>query len=500
MKKYRFKIFLFVLVAATVYAACRKTDSQLEKPVSVSPESRFFESNRSSDPLEKALVNFVKGQNDEKGFVEKVIKKIGYPRWNKAITIQKASQPGLETIDTTITYIPFVRDSQNYVNASLLISTVPGDTTMGYVCDWQYATKENATDSATVNSAEGIALFMMMMDVNVFNHRDFMLTDSLLFKGLSQNGNLPTSGNNVSRKIHLDVNFNNNGGNLSESMTISLVPIINWTMWYNYIIDTYGSVAFYLNSPESNGGSGGGSGPGSGLPPGCNEGPVTPGTVFTDIDFICGPGWVPVPIGFDDPPDEPIDSMLKKYSRAINSTSDSLFTISMANNEEHGFIIVKNLIDSVYPKNCTTAHNPGYVKQYRSVANGEKIVAELHIHPDTSSNPLERDAPSGDDLSGMRNNTRDRYTVFVDCGDQRFALVIENVDTARIFFNSHSLNQIVAAHDSISTTILTPSWVSNWRNATMQSIIQILGPSSTSGIGFYVSSNTEKTIYTKLNP
>jgi hypothetical protein len=180
MQQYRFKFFLFVLVAATIYAACRKTDSQAEKPVSVNQQSRFFDSHRSADPLEKALVSFIKNQNDKKGFVDKVIKQIGYPYWNKAITVNKPVQIGLESTDTTITYIPFVRDSQNYVNASLLIATTGGDTLMGYVCDWQYA---NMTFGGTQadSSAENLASFFMFFTKQTLGISKFKITDSALF-------------------------------------------------------------------------------------------------------------------------------------------------------------------------------------------------------------------------------------------------------------------------------------------------------------------------------
>jgi hypothetical protein len=112
MQKYRFKLFLFVLVAATIYAACRKTDSQIEKPVSANQESKFFDSHRSADPLEEALVNFIKSKNDKDNFVELVIKRIGFPRWDKAITrpAKSRSRNGrIESDSATLTYIPFVR-------------------------------------------------------------------------------------------------------------------------------------------------------------------------------------------------------------------------------------------------------------------------------------------------------------------------------------------------------------------------------------------------------
>jgi len=143
MKNIRFNIFLFVLIASTIYVACRKVDHQ-QAPDEINGnniEENFFNSNRSSDPTEKALVDFIKRINDKEHFVEKAVKQIGYPRWNKIISPSASRRAGKAISDSSgITYyIPFVRDSQNYVNASIAIRANPDDTTFSYLCDWQYA-------------------------------------------------------------------------------------------------------------------------------------------------------------------------------------------------------------------------------------------------------------------------------------------------------------------------------------------------------------------------
>ncbi len=60
MKLHRLLIPGLILVGLLVYTSCRKIDRQADQPVNVNPESRFFKSHRSSDPLEEALVNFIK--------------------------------------------------------------------------------------------------------------------------------------------------------------------------------------------------------------------------------------------------------------------------------------------------------------------------------------------------------------------------------------------------------------------------------------------------------
>lgn len=55
MQKFRFRIFLFILVAATVYAACRKTDQSLHQSNAVNHKDRFFSRHASADHRYRSL-------------------------------------------------------------------------------------------------------------------------------------------------------------------------------------------------------------------------------------------------------------------------------------------------------------------------------------------------------------------------------------------------------------------------------------------------------------
>ena len=81
-----FVIFAFLII----YSACRKTDqpaAESKTNIESEIEKRFFNSNRTSDPTEEALVAFIKRKNDKEHFVEKTVSQIGYPRWDKALKI-----------------------------------------------------------------------------------------------------------------------------------------------------------------------------------------------------------------------------------------------------------------------------------------------------------------------------------------------------------------------------------------------------------------------------
>lgn len=69
--------------------SCRKTDkgpNEVKDPgVNSFIEERFFNTNRTENPVEKSLVNFIKKRNDKEHFVVATVKQIGYPRWDKAL-------------------------------------------------------------------------------------------------------------------------------------------------------------------------------------------------------------------------------------------------------------------------------------------------------------------------------------------------------------------------------------------------------------------------------
>lgn len=77
-------------------------------------------------------------------------------------------------------YLPFVKDSQNHVNATMIITTSPNDTALNYMSDWQYRNRPYGSVKVDT-SAERYAMFFMMMDNRTFGHKEFDITDSRLF-------------------------------------------------------------------------------------------------------------------------------------------------------------------------------------------------------------------------------------------------------------------------------------------------------------------------------
>lgn len=199
MKK-QFKLLVFSVIttiALTVgFISCRKTDL-FPNDAATTLENRFFNTHRSADPIEKSIVEFVKRKNDKKHFIEKTAAQIGYPRWDKIVKkpLNTARTGNITTLtvggsaaenNIDVYYVPFVRDSQNYVNASMVIKITPTDTSFSYLCDWQCSQLQNNTNALN-DQAENFAVFFMRLDNLVFGHTKFKINDKNIFRFNSHN-------------------------------------------------------------------------------------------------------------------------------------------------------------------------------------------------------------------------------------------------------------------------------------------------------------------------
>lgn len=307
-----------------IYSACRKTDQSPEQKAEQTKnsiiEERFFNSNRTTDPNEKALVEFLRRKNDKERFVEITVAKIGYPRWDKIVTTASKSKiAGRGASDSSLStfYLPFVRDSQNYVNASMVIKTYPSDTSFSYKCDWQYTERQNNLTSYT-DSAEYYAIFFMVLNKAVFGHTQFTITDTSLFK---HNSHKPV-------KIQLDSVYISGRTSFMEPIEIcqettiwyqncpwnnttctgpggtcdncwQCTDYISWTYCWTEWIETGGGGGG--GGTGGSGGSGGTGGSGGGSTPLDCEGPTAPFAGKTYLVDPCSGGWEPIPIE-DEPP------------------------------------------------------------------------------------------------------------------------------------------------------------------------------------------------------
>lgn len=299
------KPIIIILVSSLILNSCKKINFfNIKSDVDI--QTKFFSSHRSFNNDENKLIAFLEKRNLEENFILQTVRQIGFPRWNKLIkrTVDKSnvneiSSNSLENriisksseSNSNIYYIPFVRNSQNHVNASMIIETTPTDTTLSYVCDWQY--KKIPPNQ---NNREKFAVFFMNFDKNVFGYNKFKITDRDLFK---QNGKTASVlelqdknlSNNLARKDMYNVDYCQDvlikwnecpytrctGENWScdlceESCMKSMTLTFCWTEW----LDTGGGGSGGGNYDYGSGASGGG---------GNSLAPPNPCSSITDTDF-----------------------------------------------------------------------------------------------------------------------------------------------------------------------------------------------------------------------
>lgn len=364
---YILAILAFTCVLIT--ESCRKVDqhSSITSMSIREKEDKFFNEHRSASVTEKSLVSYFTRRNDSSHFIEKTVQRIGYPIWNKAWTfkdgrgVQGRTEDNSTTAATSVTFIPFVRDSQNYVNALMAVRTTPTDTSFRYLCDWQYS------DTAATNMpADVFSLFMMKMDNNVFSHGRYKITDSTIFNGWSTKpsalrilDSLPPSSTNLLTPIYYTICFITYGAEYACGWNNSCQPGESSASCFNWCRDEIGSACFngVIWEDDEDWGSGGGGtgsgggnpGNGGGNPPGDEPPPCGGGLSGRGFD-PCGPGWEPLPIEDDPPP--PCDSYITALSNDLNfanqfkSLSDSAV---LALNYEKGFYINDRLGNSYLP-------------------------------------------------------------------------------------------------------------------------------------------------------
>jgi len=218
------KISGILVLALLFFAACKKMDSMAtnEQQNVSSTTEKFFNQHRTSDPREQALINYLQRINKKTPFLEQTAKQIGFPRWDKILRYKKKNisttsfGASAHSDSSEIFYIPFVRDTQNFVNASMIITANSTDTSFEYKCDWQYAQMENDPETAN-GAAEHYAAFFMAMDKLVFRFTKFNIIDSNLFRTAEH-----------SKTLQVRINSNSSNNNFYDIIELCDEMVI----WY----------------------------------------------------------------------------------------------------------------------------------------------------------------------------------------------------------------------------------------------------------------------------
>lgn len=443
-----------------LFFGCSKVDDRIPAP-NFNPDllsQKFFHSHRSSDVTESKLVSYFEGLDDSLKFIGKTSQKIGFPRWDKILSFSANKNKLHRSQDdenSQVHYIPFVRDSQNYVNAAMVVLTNASDTSFYYLCDWQYSSKQNSLD-AIEDEAERFAMFFMQLDHEVFGHKRFKITNDRLFQKNNQitafiSLNDSASYPNVAARMEyveycqnvtiyfVDCPFQGmphitecyNGCDRCSLCLGSLSYQYCWGEWVDYGGGGGGG------GTGGGDGGGGGSGGGAGTPPDdpCNNDPSEGGV---NRAMPCGGGgWEPeIPI-VDEPEEDPCNSQ-DRLSGATATLQYPIIAGQVANfapfnpnvnNQPEQYFVVNNLNGAYVPEPVQTTTTTGGAMQ--GVTSNTVMVAHTHPYGGFPS-------PSPGDFYGLgtfNSNFLMNYTIAYN--GSKYALYVNSHSQLQAFLTNN---------------------------------------------------------------
>ncbi len=175
------KNLLFILFAFVLFFSCRKTEKILTETKSTI-ETKFFNTHVSSDTYVQKIAAYVSRQNEKYQFLEKLTSRVGFPYWDKSFVFLNTNAATRGSNDSAnMIYIPFVRDSQHFVNASLIIKTNASDTSFKFLHDNQYDDYGFDTLKTDLWNARDVFHILANLDRTIFGKRDYKILDSRIF-------------------------------------------------------------------------------------------------------------------------------------------------------------------------------------------------------------------------------------------------------------------------------------------------------------------------------
>jgi len=356
-------LFISGFILTAIVISCRKAAMQSVEIKADEPAIKFFTNHQSQDATIVAAENFVKQQNEKYKFLSSLTKRIGLPYWDKSMVFSRLyAAKGSSSDSVSVVYIPFARDSEKTVNATLIITMKPADTTFRFLYDWQYP--EYGFDTTTNMqrwSAKDIFHIFTLFDKNIFGVNKFLITDKNLLTSLERELIRRSGLNADSVKVVRELGEERTSAGKAEGM-MPIEVCTNYTICIQpcspaqargsllskaeslaccheygteeicttYYVDDGGGAP--PSQPTGPGGGGGVGDPGGGWEDPCPSGPVQPRGEFIEP---CGdPGWQPAPTDVENPEvfdfsnSEPsID--LQKYFNCFDHISDNGATYSI---------------------------------------------------------------------------------------------------------------------------------------------------------------------------
>ncbi len=181
-----FLLSLAMLTVFFVIHACRKLDKQSHvKPDLV--REKFFTTSGTTNASVLAIAASIRRQDTKRNFVPSLVKKAGYPRWDKSkVSTRTASARGQSGGAAEQIFIPFVSEEEDQTKAILVVKIDGPDTLYHLQYDTRYS--EYGFDPINENGewrGQQIFAAFAMFDHDILGYTKFKLFDNRVLTGTS---------------------------------------------------------------------------------------------------------------------------------------------------------------------------------------------------------------------------------------------------------------------------------------------------------------------------
>jgi hypothetical protein len=180
--------FCIVMITGLLIHSCRRIQREELPEVKVNTvKEKFFDVPATVDPIIKALADKIRRQNDQYNFVDELVKRVGFPKWDKSLIVtNEGSRTAVARVmddSTALVYIPFAIDSLGLVKATLLIQVSPSDSIFRLINDWEY--RNFGFDSTGNYAWRALNLFHVFATFQrtIYNDSIFQIMDGRIMDG-----------------------------------------------------------------------------------------------------------------------------------------------------------------------------------------------------------------------------------------------------------------------------------------------------------------------------